>query len=244
MTVTVRSDELKASLKAIQALVEEVRIVPAEDGWHMYAMSVDKTMLVDVRIPKESFEEYEEWAPFTVMVKDMLDPLAKAAQTTKVDTSTGRLRMRTGRISFIRPLQADEDVTPRFPDLELDAECIVDVDKVTDILTVMSGDPRFKACRFTQSEEDLKMEVFEDDSDLGEVLRVPRGDCVMLEGQGRARFSMYAIAQILKSVPKGTEIDLLFSTNKPMMASYTVGGTGIRFMMAPQWEDDDDGEEE
>jgi len=240
MTVTVRSNELKASLKAMSALIDTIRIDPDDNGWYMHAMSSDKTMMVDARIPDVSFEEYEKWEPFTVSIKDMLDPLAKASDTTKVDISTGRLRMRTGRVSFIRPLQGTKDPAPRFPNLELDTECIVDVDIVADILSVMSGDPKFKACRFTQSAEDLKMEIFEDESDLGEVMRIPKADCVMLSGEGVARYSMHAMAQILKSVPKGTEVDMLFSTSKPMMVSYSIGDTAVRFMLAPQWEDTED----
>lgn len=240
MAVTVKSNELKASLKALSALIDDVRIVPDDDGWHMYAMSADKTMIVDTHIKVSAFEEYGKGEPFTIAIKDLLDPLAKAAETTVIDTSTGRLRIRTGRISFIRPIQADIEVTPRFPSLELNVECIADVDFFGDLLSVTSGDVKFKACRFRQTAEDLRVEVFEDGSEFGEVMRIPASECVLLSGEATARFGMYAISQIIKSVPKGTEVDMLYDDSKPMIVSYSIGDADIRFMLAPQWETEDE----
>jgi len=240
MSVTIGADTLKAVFKAISTQVETVKVMSGEEGWHLYGRSKDNTSVVDASIPKEAFASYERWDDIVVDVKDILEPAAKARDEVEIDISSGRLDIKAGRLSFRRKLVGDIEVNPRMPKPELDTESIADVGVYADILSAAAGDMRFKAIRVSQTEEGMTLSVFADDTDIGTVsCTLPADAFVMLSGEGSARYSAGIWYDLMKAIPSGAEVDMLFKKDYPMLMSYTVGGAEVRMMIAPQVEGDE-----
>lgn len=240
MTVAIPADTLRAVFKALATQVETVKIRPAEDGWHLYGRSLDSVSIVDAHIRTEAFTEYEQWNDIVVDTKDILEPISKAQDDVKLNVvDNARLDIKAGRLNFRRPLIAELEVNPRFPELDLDVECIVSVDVLGEILGAPVGDMRFKALRLSQTPEALTLKVFEDDDEMSTVTcAIASTDCVMLEGEGSARYPARCWSELVRCIPKGTDVDLLFKHNFPMMMSYTVGNADIRMMIAPHIEEE------
>jgi len=240
MTVTLRADAVKAVFKAIATQVSTVKISASEAGWHLYGRSDSNITVVDATIPKESFSEYEVWDDFVVDVRDILEPAAKAKDEMTIDISSGRLDIKVGRLSFRRKLVGDIEVNPKMPTLDLDAECIAPVEVFGDIMSAASGDLRFKAMKMAQTDAGLTVSIYADDTDIGTVTcEIPADDFGMISGEATARYPAGAWHELMKVIPPGTEVDVLFKKNYPMMITYSAGGAEVRMMIAPQIEEEE-----
>jgi len=245
MTVTIPAETLRAVFKALNTQVATVKVRPQDDGWHLYGKSPDNISIVDAHIRAEGFKAYERWDDFVVDTADVLEPIAKASPQDDViiDTGSGRLDIKVGRLSFRRKLVADIEVTPRMPELELDAEFIIAAGGLDDILVAASaaGDLRFKALRLEQDEGALKVSIFADDTDIGTVAaELPASEFIMLSGTASARYPAGMWVDMVRTIPKAAEADVLYRRNFPMLVTYAVGGADIRMMIAPQIETEGD----
>lgn len=243
MTVTIPIETLRAVFKALGTQIETVKIRPQEDGWHLYGKSEDNISIVDAHIRPEGFKEYEVWNDIVVDIDDVLEPIAKGQGDAIIDISKGRLDIKVGRLSFRRKLVADIEVNPRMPALDLDTEFIITASGLDDVLVASSaaGDLRFKAIRFEQTEESMTATIFSDDTDIGQVAcTLGKSDFIMLSGEARSRYPASSWVELVKTIPKGAEADVLYKKDYPMMISYTIGSADIRMMVAPQLEDEGD----
>ena len=239
MSNTLNTAGLKASLQAIASQVDTVKVRQGDDGWHLYGGS--NYSVANVHITKDAFTEYDQEDDFVADVKDLLEPLAKAGETVTIDTSTGKLVISSGRFKYTRKLLADIEVFPRMPKAQLQTEVILPVEALTDIFsTVPSKDAKNMTMRLTLTSEDLTLNVYERGNEYGRVdMTITKGDCTLVSGEANSIFGYSMVEDILKTVPKGTDIDLLFDTGYPLMVKYTVGHADIVFALAPQLEDDD-----
>lgn len=234
--VTLPAKALKAAFNALASQVDTVRIDPQEDGWHLYARGLAGASLVNITIPASAFgEDYEAWPPFAMIVAKMQSLLAKASGPTTLDISKGYLSVTSGRICNRSTILPDFEQYPRMPNAETDLEVSLSVDLVNEIISSASEkEARHRGITFTASEDSLTMESYVDDDPVnGTVVTVPRTDCVILSGEGSARYSHKLMMEIFSSIPKGTDVDLQYREDYLMMISYTVEGAFIQFVVAP-----------
>lgn len=240
-SITVSVKALKAAFRALSSQVDTVRVVPEEDGWHIFGLSPDKSSMANVLIRTEAFTAYEVWpAAFAVSVDDILEPLAKAADTATLDISKGYLRITSGRVSHTRGLLGDFEEHPRVPAVQMGIEVITDVDVIMELVdSVSEKEAKYRGVTFTQTQDNLVMESVEEDQPLHAVtVTVPRGDCVLMEGEGSAVYSHRMLREIFSTVPRGTEVDIQYDNNFLMRMDYTVEGAEITFVLAPWVEQD------
>lgn len=234
-SVTVPSKALKAAFKALSSQVDQVRVDPQEDGWHIYGLSPDKASMANVLIHAEAFRPYEAWPAFAVMVDDVLEPLAKASDSATLDISKGYLSVTSGRINYRRPIMPAFEEYPRIPQAELGVEVVADVDVIGEVITAVSEkEAKSRGVTFTQTAESLVMESAEEDDPLHAVtVTIPRADCTLMEGEGSAQYSQRMLREIMTAVPRGTDVDVQYDNDYLMRISYTVEGADVVFVIAP-----------
>ena len=239
MSNTLNTAGLKASLQAIASQVDTVKIRQEDDGWHLYGGS--NYSIANVHITKDAFTEYRREDDFVVSIADLMDPLAKAGETVTIDTSTGMLVVSTGRFRHTKRVLADIEVFPRMPKVELKSEAICPVELLTDIFSVIPAkDVKDMTIRFVVGAKGLTAECYEHGTPYGAVTAtIPPEDCALVAGEARSTFSLRLVQDILRAVPKGTDVDLLLDTGYPLMVRYTIGAADITFALAPQLEDED-----
>ena len=239
MSNTLNTAGLRASLQAVSSQVDMVKVRQEEDGWHLYGGS--NYSVANVHITRDAFTEYHQEDDFVADVKDLMEPLAKMGDTVTVDTSSGKLVVSGGRFRYTRKLVADIDVFPRMPKAELSTEAVLPVDLLAEIFSAVP--PKQAASmtlRLTASADGLTVQVYERGSEYGRVdMSIPAADCTLLSGEAKSVFSFIMLSDIVKAVPKGTDVDLLFDTGYPLMVRYTVGCADIVLALAPQLEDED-----
>jgi len=233
--VTASAQALRAAFKAIGALVERVMVVPADDGWRIYAISADKITLANVLVGTAAFSDYHMWGPFAVAVKDILEPLSKPGDSATLDISSGALKVAIGRLRFTRGLEVPWEEYPRMPHQNLTAEVSAPADAFGEVIGAVSEkEARYREIVFALAGDVLTVTTSEDGQPFGEVaMELPRADALIMEGSGRAAYSHRAVREIFSAVPRGADVDVQFADDNIMLVSYAVEGADIVFALAP-----------
>lgn len=239
--VTVSSKALRAAFKALESQVEDVRVVPEEDGWHIYGLAVHRSSMVSIVISEEAFEAYDQWKPFAVRAADVLDVLSRAGAAVTVEDLGGRLRYTTGRFSFIRSCLADFEQHPRVPKGEQTCEVALSSDILADAVGCVSEkEAKSRAMTLRQTKDALVVTSAEENDPETVTMTVPRADADIMDGEAEATYSHRLMREIVSAMPKAATVDMQFGDNNILKMSYTVDHADILFILAPWVEKEQD----
>lgn len=226
----VSAPTLRTAMNLVSTQTDEVTIRPADDGWHIIAISKDHVTLMNVVISETAFEDYDVWETFAVKVDDILGALSSASETADIDISSGRLVIKSNGLRYRRALLSPEENTPRIPTLDMTAEIVTTVDRLMQV--VNKGDAKYGQVVLQVTPEMFTAAV-EDEQGLGVTLEIPIGECTLLLGEARTLYPINAWVPFLRALPKGAELDMQFDTNYPLMATYTSKEMTFMWMVAP-----------
>lgn len=227
---------LKTAMSLVSTQTDEVTIRPAEDGWHIHAISPDHVTLMKVDLPLAAFRDYTPWEPFAVKVEDVIQALSTASDTADIDISSGRLVVKANGLRYRKALLEPDANTPRIPSLDVSTEVITTVDRLMQV--VNKGDQKHGQVKFTVTPESFVATV-EDEQGLGVSLEIPLEECELLIGEATAWYPLNAWLPFLKALPKGASLDMQFDTNFPLMATYTSPEITFMWMVAPHIVEED-----
>lgn len=138
--VKIEKEHLNAIYKAASAIgAENVGFIVTDEGWSMAQADPSRVSMVSIRIPKESFLEYE-CTPGNVAIpaanlKSMLSVLD--GQVEIFAGEDGRMTMKAGNIRrTTRTLAADE--SPKMPNLNLDVKATIDTTVLRKVISTSS----------------------------------------------------------------------------------------------------------
>lgn len=226
----VSATPLRTAVTLVSTQTDEVTIRPADDGWHIHALSPDHVTLMKVDLPLAAFRGYVAWEPFAVKVDDIIQSLSTATDVADIDISSGRLVVKANGLRYRKALLVPDETAPRTPQLDVTTEVVTTVDRLMQV--VNKGDQKFGQVRFTVSPESFVATV-EDEQGLGVSLEIPVEECELLIGEATAWYPLKAWLPFLKALPKGASLDMQFDTNFPLMATYTSPELTFMWMVAP-----------
>lgn len=226
----VSAPTLRTAMNLVATQTDEVTIRPADDGWHITAVSADHVTLMNVVISGTAFEDYDVWETFAVKVDDILGALSSASETVDIDISSGRLVIKSNGLRYRRALLAPEENSPRIPALNVTTEVVTTVDRLLQVTA--KGDVKYGQVVMQVTPEMFTAAV-EDEQGLGVTLEIPMDECTLLLGEARTLYPVNAWVPFLRALPKGAELDMQFDTNFPLMATYTSKEMTFMWMVAP-----------
>ena len=227
---------LRTAVALVSTQTDEVTIRPADDGWHIHAVSPDHVTLMKVHLGVAAFKDYTVWETFAVKVEDVAQALSTATDVADIDISSGRLVVKSNGLRYRKALLAPDENAPRIPELEVSTEIVTTVDRLMQV--VNKGDQKHGQVRFTVTPDTFTATV-EDEQGLGVSLEIPAGECELLIGEANAWYPLNAWLPFLKALPKGASLDMQFDTNYPLMATYTSTELTFMWMVAPHIVEED-----
>ena len=227
---------LRTAMSLVSTQTDEVTIRPADDGWHIHAVSPDHVTLMKVDMSVAAFRDYTPWEPFAVKVEDVTQALSTATDVADIDISSGRLVVKANGLRYRKALLVPEEFAPRIPQLDVTTEIVTTVDRLMQV--VNKGDQKYGQVKFTVTPESFVATV-EDEQGLGVSLEIPLEECELLIGEATAWYPLSAWLPFLKALPKGASLDMQFDTNFPLMATYASPELTFMWMVAPHIVEED-----
>ncbi|MEZ0393445.1 MAG: DNA polymerase sliding clamp [Desulfurococcaceae archaeon] len=239
--------KLKSIGAALSKLTDEVPFKATSNGLSIRVMSPDKTVLLDVLLPPQSFQEYEvdEEVSFVVSTSDLNRVLRRGTRNDLLvfelekDKSVLRVGLRNKKTGVERSFYVE--LKPRVPEEvpELDIELGVTFRISTSDLKLLFKDVKsvgeevmfhYKAGKLYVSaqEQQYRYEgVFEEGFPLKAL------EAVVEEAQ--SRYSVDTLALILRASGASKDVSISFDTDKPLKAVYEMEGGGtITYYVAPR----------
>lgn len=212
-------------------MVEDVSVYPEDGGWTMVALSPDKVSAIRARITPKAFEGYDVEDPFALSVQTTLASLPKGAPWVTMTFTDGRVTFEADGLKFRRALLPPAESRPRMPSLSgLGAEVSTDAWR---LLSVMSeGDRKYGTVRLTLDDTGLKADCT-DEHGLGALMELTPDLCDTMGGEASSAYPLSAWVPFLRALPKDTMVSLDFGTDTPLIATASVGGAEITWMVAP-----------
>lgn len=241
LRVTIKSDFLRTVVDAIAILVDEVDLHFTPDG--LYAQAVDPAHagMIDLKLNKEAFEEYDveeenEMAVDLGKVKGMLKLPATEDVISLEQEEEGRLVVRIGNLTrHMTLLDTAEMSDAKIPSLDLDTEVVVSTDEVYRGVRASEAVSDHIALAASPDEFELSAEGDTDTVNLA----IPEGQLVSLECEERVRslFSLAYFSDMIKAA-KSDEIKFRLGTDYPakMMFKVADGQGDITYVLAPRIE--------
>lgn len=231
----VRSSMLKTAFSLLDTQVEEVTIHPGENGWHICATNPSHVTLVDLRIGLDAFKDYEVWDEFGITTKDVLDALSTAGPEVEMQLKD-RLILKSDGMRYLKAILPPEERMVRPPSPELSTEFILGSDRLMKL--VSKGDSKYGRMLLSVT-PDMVTATIDEETGLGVSLEVPAEECTLVLGEASAAYPISAWGPFLKSLPKGTLLDMQFDTNYPLVAKASFDGMDITWFVAPHLVEDD-----
>ncbi len=241
------SEVWKNCIGAISNLIEEVDLEFKEDGVEMRAMDPSHVALVDFRLPKEVFEEYdvEESRKLGIDLEEMDKVMSRASKNDefilKFDEEGGRLKLRfegdsTRRFS-LPLLDLKEEELPQ-PDLDFTASVKVSAGAVSDglkdselvgdnIRVNISGDTFLMG---TESDTgSAEMELSKGDESLKEI---------DVDETSEAMYNIEYLQDMIKAASSKDVIEINHGTELPIQIIFPIANEKgrLEFLLAPRIE--------
>jgi len=227
MKVTVQP--LKEALTLMSAVVDEVGVVPKDDGWSMAAKSVDSVAIADIMIKKEAFTDYAVSQVFAFDVKQMLKALSKCGPEADISVDGAVITVRSGQISQTMRTIANI-AQPRVPELEQSADAMVPADSLR---VVVDADKGYDQVDIEVSPQGVKAAVL-DEAGMGVTMTVSPEETALLDGSARAQYPLSHLTPVIRAVPRGSMVDMKLSTDYPMEIHAVFPQWTLMYMIAPR----------
>jgi len=240
----IKPDFIKTIIEATAILVDEAKFKITADG--IYGRTVDPAHvgMIDFKLRKEAFEEYETKEETEIGVDlDKLNSILKIAGgddivAMKYKKEEGRLVVNIGNIKRKLPLlDVSEMSDTKIPSLEFPAEIVA---PTTDIWqAIRAAESISDHIIFTANKDGFRMKS-EGDADVLE-LSLPKDKLISLkcEEEVRSMFPLDYLRDMIKVARgKSEEITINLGNNYPVKLAFEMAGGNIRIMylLAPRIE--------
>jgi proliferating cell nuclear antigen len=234
---------LKSSIDAISNMIDEAGVIVSQEGIALRAMDPAHVALVDFKLEKEAFEEYDVNETLTLGIDlDRLNTILKrAGSSDRIELSTsddgGSLRI-TIRNSATRrfdlPLIDVGEEELRVPQLEFPAKVEID----PKILSEGIKDAEIFSDHVTLrcDAENLYISAR---GDLGNVeVKVSREEAVSFEVSEpcRSMFSIEYLKDMIKAGDIATTVRINLGNDIPVKLDFLAPGVSLSFLLAPRVE--------
>ncbi len=233
-------------ISAIAKVIEEgVFVVDPEEGFRFRAMDPSHVVMVDLKFPRESFEEFEveERVEVGVNLEDVAKILRRATKEDKLELSTADTKFSIafkgrGYRRFVLPsLDISAEELPE-PQLEFKAtvrlmsdvyrDMIKDVELVGDVLKFVATQEEFRA--LSSSELGEAEIVFTRES--GSLI-----DLAVEDGEQAASYSLEYFTDFSGAARVADAITIRFSSDMPALIEHELPhGAKFSFLIAPRVE--------
>ena len=232
-------------IDSISVLVEEANFLIRNDGLYLRALDVSRTAMVDLAIPKESFEEFPEVEElrFGLNFKELKKLLRRVKKGDKIsmEFEEGRVRIKLiGKSVRSIVVPSIEVVGEELPTPKVVYTAMVKA--ASDVLAtaVKDADAVADEGKFEASEEAL---IISASSDKGEVeVKLDKNSELVYEFDVKepasARFSLEYLVDITSKTSKISDIVTIeLATAKPIYLSFDIPAGGkISYFIAPRVE--------
>lgn len=224
--------QFKTIVTMLKTMVDEIEVKVDEEGWHIYACSVDKVSLVSIDMGKDMFEDY-------ACDKEVFNFDAdKALKAIKDKGAT--LELKIGDMFVVKgdgitskfALNVPTGVEPRFPKFQPETEVSVLSDQLKKILNA-ADEKACKEVRFIVSDGGLKVTVY-DDVGNGSDLEVPAEECASLEGTASSGYSFNDVKAFVSNLPTGEFVTIKMDSDYPIYIEFESGHCKYKWASAPR----------
>lgn len=232
---------LRSSVDAVNVLVDECRAKIEEEGINIKAVDPANVGMVELNIPKDSFDKYNQDGELVGLNLDKLEEVVKMANkgdfiNLDLEEETGKLNISMDglkySLSLIDPNSIEE---PDVPDLELGSEVVVagqQVKRGIKAAGMVSDHMSFRVSEsFYMSAEGETDEV---NLELGdkEVISIESDEEV------ESMFSLDYLQDMAKAIPGDSEVRLEIGDDHPIKMNFSLGGgkAKVTYLLAPRIE--------
>lgn len=234
---------LRDSFRMISAITDESPLKFSDLGIHVRVLDLSEVSMIDLFIPKESFETYTLLKDITVSVRvsDMLKFLkgTKGAERSKVWLDENKLNFRllggVTRFFSIPVFQSEQRELP-LPRVELENSFVTNMSSIKSVIN--SGKGISDSISFLVNGPKVTISVESELSSYGIELSAEEGaisDQKLKDGS-LAKYDLTRLSAIVTSIPQ-TNAKLSFDTAKPLKIEVDLSGGGKAiFFLAPRVE--------
>lgn len=226
---------LKEFTRGILSLADEAKLVFGPEGLSAKLVDPAHVAMIQVRVPKESFLEYEADGVQIVPALDNVAEfvkLAKKGQTIRFgyEADANKLVARIGNVTRrFSVTDPDSIPDPKVPTLHLPASAVVAAEDLLDAFKA-SGAVSDHICLAT-----LGGKLVLTASGDTDTVTVPLSKA---EGDAKSLFSLDYFEKIIKAAPKGAAVRLELGVEYPVRIQWTANGAQYEALLAPRIESD------
>lgn len=226
-----RTGPLCAMLRAAALMGNECTVTVDEEGWRILAKDPANVAMVRAAVSAGELPEGMAHGTFAIRCQDALHALSRS-QDADVQVDNGVMTVSSKGFTRTMRLLEPEPVG-RFPSMEMAASMMVDADSVREVISEFPA-KRMQAIRMRLGSAGLDMWTG-DESDTAS-LHLAADELVSMEGDASAVYPLDYWQTFMRSVPRGTVLDVSFGTDYPLMVSYECDGATVEWLVAPRIE--------
>ncbi|MFH1664302.1 MAG: proliferating cell nuclear antigen (pcna) [archaeon] len=237
--------QFKKAIDAISVLIDEAEFIVSKDGLKLKATDPSQISMIDFKMPKKGFAEYEVEHETRIGVD--LDYLSQILSRSKagekliivLDEKESRLKIQlksdSARNFSMQLIEISSGLLPT-PKVEFDAsvkasagliqEGLKDSVLVSTHVTLGVTSKNF-FIKASSSKGESVYEITKEDKNLKELNA--KKECY-------AMFPLDYLQDMLKSASSDTIVELSLKSNAPIKIAYSVGGAEIEYFLAPRIE--------
>ncbi len=237
--------EFKKAVDAISVLIDEAELIISKDGLKLKATDPSQISMIDFKMPKEAFSEYEIESETKIGID--LDYLSQVMNRSKsgekllleLNEKESRLKIQfqAGSIrNFSVPLIDVSSADLPTPKVEFDAvikakanliqDGLKDSSLVSTHVTLGVTSKNF-FIKSSSSKGESVNEITKDDKNLKELNA--KKECF-------AMFPLDYLQDMMKSASADTEVELSLKSNAPVKITYGIGKAVLEYFLAPRIE--------
>jgi len=231
---------LAKPIEIISDLVLEVRIKISEYGLSLIAMDPANVAMINFKIPKSAFSEFQADSEILGINLDSLKKVLKRCGKTSSLIFEKQENVLTIKIedkirrTFSLGLIEIESEERELPSLEycsmieLDSQDLIDA--IEDVSVISD------ACSFIVKDNTFIIESKEIDSAKVEF----SADTISIKGENcKARYSLEYLQKFMKAAKISEKTKIQFASNHPLRLDFGSGSFGLTFILAPRMETED-----
>jgi proliferating cell nuclear antigen len=230
---------LSDAISIVSEIVSEVRIKLLEEGMSIVAVDPANVAMVLLRIPKESFSQYEAGnETWGVNLEDFKRILKRAAAASSIilEQEDNQLKISVfdkAKRSFVLSLIEVESEDKSEPALTF--SCHVEISS-SDLAQVIEDSAVVAdSCSFSVLNDSF---IVEGKGSLNSAKAEFSGDEVKVSGSGKSKYSIEYIMKFIKGKSLSDRAVVQFSDDYPLRIDFAGNKLGIGFILAPRVEND------
>ena len=235
-----KAETLKSLVYVVSTLVDEVKFCTHEDSVSMKAIDPAHIAMIKILIDKEAFVSYEADESEIGLDLDKVKSIIKLAAPSDIimmehDPDQGRLTMTIGNlVRRMSLVETNGMADPRVPQIEVSSSIRIPVEELQK--GIRASESISDHLKLTLSPDCFELSC-EGDIDLAS-LKVPASDKVVISSDVtvKSQYPLDFFSNIVKVIPGGTEVELKFQDDYPVMVFFTLadGHVHVNYLLAPR----------